>query len=377
MSFGIHARRISQTDSSGIRTPLYPEIGYGIFRLTEPLTCKWRAIEAEEGVFDWSNMDYMVDFITDAGLIPYYVFGGAPDWAVASNPGAGQVPTVSSYQAFTEAVVERYAGRGFWYELWNEMDYSVFFAGTEEQASELIDGRATALKAIDETATIIAPSMTAAGAFWYDRFLRTGAADGCDGIAYHSYVYPSPPEKIVGNARIFNGLKEKYGFDLLINSEFTWHSFVEDGEVESYPALMSQEKGAAYLIWTLVLNHLSGADCSMFFGLDEDIETNAAFSCIQMLHPTTKAKLDVAVALEHFINLMVGGTISNYRSGFPIDRVSISTGDGRTGEIIKAAEGTTGTMDLSGYASGVDVLGEEITLSSTYTVTDSPIFVFN
>lgn len=131
---------------------------------------RWHTLNPSSGVFDWANSDAWVDAMAAQGKDILFLLGFTPNWAAASTPGTGkydngttvtgsnQPPSNMTYwSTFCTQVATRYGGRIKYYEIWNETNYSSYWAGTAAQLAQMTRLASQAIKAIDATAKIVAP----------------------------------------------------------------------------------------------------------------------------------------------------------------------------------------------------------------------------
>lgn len=132
---------------------------------------QWRATERNEGEYDWSYLDRLVEITLADGMEPQLLvsFGGA-EWTktpevLARAEADGQMnrqwrypPRLDKWRVFVRAVAERYKGRIRLYEIWNEPDIG-FFRGTSEEYVELLKAAYEEIKSVDPDAIVISGGM--------------------------------------------------------------------------------------------------------------------------------------------------------------------------------------------------------------------------
>lgn len=174
-----------------------PTAPYGVMRLWDEFT--WAVTEPQQDVFNWTRIDRAVAEAQRVGARVLLVLAGTPGWAAAS-PGADAVVTASSpprdmadYEDYVRRVVQRYSGRIWGYQVWNEANLSTYWRGTAEQMADLTARVHTIVKGIDPAAQVMAASTTirlvaAFGAFYPD-YLAGLRARGwpIDLFSVHSY----------------------------------------------------------------------------------------------------------------------------------------------------------------------------------------------
>lgn len=85
----------------------------------------WSAMEATEGVYDWSYADHQVDTAEAHGLEMFAYVGTTPSWAklhpeLPSHRTPPSEDHVDEFATFHTTLADRYAGRVKYFQFWNE-----------------------------------------------------------------------------------------------------------------------------------------------------------------------------------------------------------------------------------------------------------------
>lgn len=113
----------------------FHDLGVDLTRLAFP----WAVIEAKRGVYDWSQPDRLIEFLTANGIEPMVLLYCAPVWARRGSPtdreflaSRGQAhlfdgvlprrECLRDFERFCETAARHYAGKVRLYEFWNEPD---------------------------------------------------------------------------------------------------------------------------------------------------------------------------------------------------------------------------------------------------------------
>jgi len=152
-------------------------------------------------VYDFSGIDRVYDRVLALGLRPIVEIGFMPR-ALARDPSK----TVFAYQAIisppkdwdrwadlvaalTRHLVDRYGTqvRDWGFEVWNEPNLEVFWAGTTEEYLRLYDLTAQAVKSVDSALPVGGPASAAVG--WLDTLLDHAGRSGApvDFLSTHTY----------------------------------------------------------------------------------------------------------------------------------------------------------------------------------------------
>jgi len=86
---------------------------------------RWDHFSTAPGQMDWSGYDVMVEFAAERHLKVMLSVVGAPNWSRAyfdDNPQAAPPDDMSQFAAFLGELVERYKGKVYAIEVWNEQN---------------------------------------------------------------------------------------------------------------------------------------------------------------------------------------------------------------------------------------------------------------
>ncbi|MEH3131571.1 MAG: cellulase family glycosylhydrolase [Mycolicibacterium neoaurum] len=169
----------------------------------------WRAVEPAPGVYNWSEVDKVVDAAYERGIAVMGAVTSTPTWASDVQDSAYGAPRdPEDFGNFMGALAERYgAGAGdpetariSAYEIWNEPQSFVFWSPRPDPAAytELLKAGYTAVKEVDPTGTVVGGVVTA-GLSWggvninpvdfVETMYESGAAGYFDALSYHPYNY--------------------------------------------------------------------------------------------------------------------------------------------------------------------------------------------
>lgn len=238
-----------------------------------PTGAQWAAINPEPGIYEWAALDAHVARARTNNADVVFTLGRTPRWASArpdepSPYGLGQAAEPANdadWQAWVQAVGERYQGQIHYWEIWNEPNDAAFYSGTLEQLVDLTRQARAVLKAIDPTNQIVSPSPYAIE--FLDRYLARGGGAYVDVIGYHFYV-GTPPEILyttyVPNVRLTlaqHGQLHKP----LWNTEAGWLRPTPGG-----PLTLSDEVAVGYVARAYILNWAAGVNRFYYYSWDND-----------------------------------------------------------------------------------------------------------
>jgi hypothetical protein len=150
----------------------------------------WNGIEKEQGKYDWSFWDGLVNSAEEnqIGLIPYVAY--TPQWAARDAQDFWKQPPrdPALYADFMNRIAARYRGRVRSWEIWNEPDNRDYFTGTADEFATLAIAAARSIRAADPDAILVLGGM----AYGPGDFFRSVISDRhldryVDVVATHGY----------------------------------------------------------------------------------------------------------------------------------------------------------------------------------------------
>lgn len=158
--FGMHVHDLSNP---------VPEVNqkFGAIRIWDN-GVRWDQVNTAQDVYDWTLMDQVVTNAEATGAKEImYVLGSTPQWLATDfsvdnyldAPGANSKPaSLAEWDKWVRAVVQRYRGRIDSYQVWNEVNFSSFWNGSEAQMVELTRRAAKIVHAEDPGAEVVTGS---------------------------------------------------------------------------------------------------------------------------------------------------------------------------------------------------------------------------
>lgn len=131
---------------------------------------RWSQLNPSAGTYSWERLDSWLDRVEARGAIPIYTVFGSPTWASArpteigaygpGSPGLSAEPaSMAALGDFLAALVARYGSRIKHYEVWNEVNLSSFFSGTQPKLADMVATVYAATSGVPGR-KIISPSIT-------------------------------------------------------------------------------------------------------------------------------------------------------------------------------------------------------------------------
>lgn len=170
----------------------------------------WLSLEPSNGTFDWAPLDKLIAEAKGGGISDIvYTLYETPTWA-SSNPTQGCFATqrfgilgcaappksISDWDTFVTALVNRYKGQIQYYEVWNEPNVSTEYSGNITEMVTLAQHAYTIIKSIDPSAFVLAPGVSVAGTApytpgcspslcWLAEYFQAGGGKYADGVDFH------------------------------------------------------------------------------------------------------------------------------------------------------------------------------------------------
>ncbi len=224
----------------------------------------------------WDKYDHIVDLAEEHDLELIVRLSNPPAWSRAAGDETGTYAPpddVADFADFARAVAERYQGRIRYYQLWNEPN---IYPEWGEQPIDpegyvaLLEAGATAIRAVDPDAVIIAGALAAtidldgtlnAGRNFNDllflqRMYDAGAAPYFDVMAMQGYGLWSGPSDHRMHPRVMNFGRNQFVRDLMVQngdgdkaiwiSEMNWNA-VPDEIADKRFGQVTLTQQAAYL----------------------------------------------------------------------------------------------------------------------------------
>jgi hypothetical protein len=246
---------------------------------------EWRNVNPSDGVYNWTKLDAVVNTIQDKGKDIYYVLGGnIPQWASTNTDGTGCAygngtcfaPTVDAWKKFITAITTRYDGNhGFgkikYWEVWNEPNASNFWGEVADPYKKMVELAKAAypiIKAADPNNLVISPAPQGSHSHeWLDMYFAAGGDQYTDVVAFHSYLFGAPPEKVIDLAKSIKDVQAKYpalAGKPLWDTEHAWG----DDFSEKYPFAVNEDEQTAWVARHKILSASNGIERSFWYVWD-------------------------------------------------------------------------------------------------------------
>ena len=203
--FGMHFHRLEVAPGERMTLTQWPDQLVGSIRLWDSGT-RWADIAPSGGQWRFDRMDSYVQNAIGQGASIVYTLGSTPRWAASRpdescpygpNSGCASEPVrMAHWEEYVRRVVERYKGRIFAYELWNEPFFSDmrpkksdsdFFYGPVSQMVEMAKIARKVLDELDPKAILTTPGFTGPVG-QMEMLLNSGGKQYVQSISYHFYA---------------------------------------------------------------------------------------------------------------------------------------------------------------------------------------------
>lgn len=268
---------------------------------------RWQFIQPTSTTWDWGDLDSWVNAHYAAGRDMIFTLFATPSWASARaternaysdqdpeviqyNRGIAAEPSdMSKWDAYCTAVATRYLGKIKYYEVWNEPNYQndgtgatgtyCYFSGTFAKLSEMARRANQAIKAVDPTAKIICPPVTAwastAGGdaeTYFTGMLGTSSGDAgttpmknwIDIVGVHLYVSGNSAKSLSGIVDRVSAAKTTAG----VSGMETWDT--ESAPLSPYVTSVADYKALPLMARSLIVTAAKGVSRTVYYRMDDE-----------------------------------------------------------------------------------------------------------
>jgi polysaccharide biosynthesis protein PslG len=310
----------------------WPAVSFGTLRTWDQWPgVAWANINTARGVYNWTQLDIVVNAAVGHGADIVYTFGYTPLWAAASS--AAPPTNMQDWKDFVAAITARYAGRIKYWELWNEPNVPSFWSGTTAQMVAMAQAAYPIIKAAG--GTVLSPSpQDWNGDAWLNGYLAAGGGAYADILAFHSYFWDRAPEDVIAFANKMKAVANNHG----LGAKPFWdteHSWGEWWWLFGGPSSADHDKQSAYLARKLVLSFSHGVIERSFWYLFDSYQGQAQWGAL--FDATSKTLLKPGVAYREVHAWMVGATMEPCVLSVSIYQCRLTRADGYSALIVWAA----------------------------------------
>jgi hypothetical protein len=262
--FGMHYGAVSQGS--------WPDAPIGMIRLWDSGTT-WREIQPARGVWSWAALDAAVETAEANTAKVTLVLGQTPRWAARRScvgyygAAAPSPPIRTAWLHYVRTVSQRFKGRIYAYEVWNEADIPGFWCGTAQQMVSLERATARVLRRTDPEALLVSATFVARDRtkWWLTKYLAAGGFRAPDIIGIHGYAFQeSSPEEASRLIRQRLRLIKQAG----VPDKPVWDTETNLGVDYPRAAKLSPQMQSAYVARTYLIGWDSGLAHVVFYSWD-------------------------------------------------------------------------------------------------------------
>jgi hypothetical protein len=311
--FGLHIHRADQGTA-------WPNVPFGSWRLWDAYVT-WADMESAPGKWDFSRLDHYVEKARLAGVDILLPLANTPTWA-AARPNeksgyklgnASEPARTEDWRRYVQTVAERYRGRIFNYEIWNEPNIKHHFSGSLTKLVELTCEAHRILKATDPRNMIVSPGATAGSKDhieYIDKFLASGGKNCVDIVGHHFYVPNAPPEAMVPLIRSVKKVMAANGVGHLPLWNTETGYWIENGDGTPDHPMVSKgcwkklglnEESGGYLVRALLIARAEGVERFYWYSWDNRYG-------LGMIEPSTGQPKPMANAWQNLAAELIGAT---------------------------------------------------------------------
>jgi hypothetical protein len=302
--FGMHIHQAAGA------TP-WPNVEFKSWRLWDAGVA-WPQLEPKKEEWHFDLLDKYVTLAKQHRVEILLTLGLTPQWA-SSRPNelsnyqlgnAAEPANIEEWRNYVQAVATRYKGKITQFEIWNEPNDRKSFSGGVGTMVEMTRQAAEIIKHVDEKNTVISAACSGSyGLSWFEQYLSAGAGKYVDGIGYHFYVFPDPPEKMIALISSVRGIMAEHGVanKPLWNTESGW----------AKPKLFPEEsEAAAYVSRSYILNWAGGVRRFYWYAWD-----NHNWVTLEMTDKQTGQPTAAAVSYAQTETWLLGAVLNPCESG--------------------------------------------------------------
>jgi hypothetical protein len=236
-------------------------------------TFYWDSIEPDEGEWDFSSYDALVDTAKASGKKVLGVLAYDVWWIHDDLDSHMYIPPekLRYYSEYVRETVARYRGKVDAWCIWNEPNFS-FWNGTREEFLELARRGAEAVREADSEVILLGGAFNRGVLGLPEDYIRglfeTGIMEQADAVAFHPYELN--PERSVKLYDQFRALVDEYGF-----GDKIWITEIGYPTGGWYPTAVSEKQFPAHIIKTFVPFAARGAQKLLWYQLFDPHRRNS------------------------------------------------------------------------------------------------------
>ncbi|ALP91165.1 peptidase G2 autoproteolytic cleavage domain-containing protein [Clostridium butyricum] len=262
------------------KVSLMNECGYSYLRID----LSWDIIEHEKGIYDFSFPDKVINLLNKYNIKPFFIFCYNNDF-YSGTPGNLHtgIYTEENRNAFcnyVSAIVERYKGNNYHYEIWNEPNGAYWGESSVNDYFLLVKKVYPIVKQIDGSAIIVTPTLghNETSRIWFDNCCKLGLLNYTDKISLHHYT-GGIPEDSMGlynsyKAIIIKNSKPENKYIPIIASEFGYSTTPQNDYPNIYSCVCTEEERANWIPRNILLGLIYKIDKIFIHTFTTDKSTN-------------------------------------------------------------------------------------------------------
>lgn len=227
----------------------------------------WGYIEYEEGTFDWTHADVVVDHARRQGLTLIARLGFVPHWARPRNSVTSYLDEARypSFARFVAEFVHHFSGRVQHIIIWNEpnLNFEWGYRGVDPAAYvRMLQAVYPRVKETDPSVQILAgalaPTLALPGSVdamsdldYLQAMYDVGARDYFDALAVHAYGWNAPADAPPSPRRVNFRRTELLRETMLRNGDASKRIFITEGGWNDHPRWTKAVHPAERITYTL------------------------------------------------------------------------------------------------------------------------------
>jgi polysaccharide biosynthesis protein PslG len=220
----------------------------------------WGAVERNKGHYDFSKYDALVKAIKARGMRPMFILGLGNPHDDSGHLSIHPKSNRDGFMHYAKACVEHFKGQGLIWELVQQPNMAFFWhpSPNAKDYADLANELLPQLKALDDSASFIAPSLAGHGLDYQQALYPHGILQHVDAVSVHPYRGPHRnPESIIKNYQATKALIAQHNPknpDIpVILGEWGYHrnevSAEQQANLAQRQALMGMMLGSPINVW--------------------------------------------------------------------------------------------------------------------------------
>ncbi len=182
----------------------------------------WEGIEKQKAVYDFSAYDHLLADLDRLGLRAYFILDYGHrlyDGGLSPHTEEGR----AAFCAFVKAAMQRFAGRGSVWEMWNEPNHGMFWkpVPNAEDYAKLALAVGETIRAVAPKDIFVGPTTSEIDLAFMETCFKAGCLAVWDAVSVHPYRH-RPPETVAEDYRTMRQLIARHDLKRMMGVAVTY-----------------------------------------------------------------------------------------------------------------------------------------------------------